>query len=115
LWKFAGLNIASLEYAAENRGKDLLHYLPDEHDNLPSTILERSELERLLAEGIDGIPPIERTVLSLYYQEELTLPRNRAGGQSARVAHFAIEIAGHIETAESPDRQWPASRGILTA
>ena len=68
-----GLNVASLEYAGGDQGKDLLHYLPDTGDNLPSTLLERSELERLLAASIDDIPEIERTVLSLYYHEELTL------------------------------------------
>jgi RNA polymerase sigma factor FliA len=68
-----GLNIASLEYAGGDSGRNLLHYLPDSEENLPSRLLERSELERLLAEGIDAIPEIERTVLSLYYHEELTL------------------------------------------
>ena len=35
--------------------------------------LERVELERLLAQSIEKMPYIERTVLSLYYHEELTL------------------------------------------
>jgi len=51
----------------------MLHYLPDSSRNLPSTLLEKSELERLLAESIDAIPEIERKVLSLYYNGELTL------------------------------------------
>src|SRR5262249_13630 len=72
LVEIPGLNGASLEYAG-NEGRDLLHYIPDEHDNLPSTLLERSELERLLADGFERLPAIERTVLSLYYHEELTL------------------------------------------
>src|SRR6185295_17211115 len=58
LVEIRGLNIASLEYASGEPGKDLLHYLPDEDENLPSAILERSELERLLSEGIDRIPTI---------------------------------------------------------
>ena len=73
LVEIRGLNIASLEYTSGDQGKDLLHYLPDSDDSLPSTLLEKSELERLLAEGIDGIPAMERTVLGLYYTEELTL------------------------------------------
>src|SRR5689334_10904568 len=73
LVEIRGLNVASLEYAGSNDGKDLLHYIADEDDRLPSTLLEHSELERLLAESIQDIPPIERTVLSLYYREELTL------------------------------------------
>src|SRR5262245_49292744 len=56
LVEIRGLNIASLECAGGDQGKDLLQYLPDGDENLPSMLLERSELERLLAEGIDGIP-----------------------------------------------------------
>jgi RNA polymerase sigma factor for flagellar operon FliA len=35
--------------------------------------VERVELERLLADAIVRMPYVERTVLSLYYHEELTL------------------------------------------
>jgi RNA polymerase sigma factor for flagellar operon FliA len=73
LVEIRGLNIASLEYTAGERGRDMLYYLPDSGQNLPSTLLEKSELERLLAKSIDGIPQIERRVLILYYHEELTL------------------------------------------
>ena len=73
LVEIRGLNIASLEYAGAEQGRDLLHYLPDNGRNLPSTLLEKSELERLLAESIDAIPEIERRVLGLYYHEEMTL------------------------------------------
>ena len=68
-----GLNIASLDHPHGEHGRDLLHFLPDAGDNLPSALLERSELERLLAESIEAIPAIEQTVLSLYYRDELTL------------------------------------------
>jgi RNA polymerase sigma factor for flagellar operon FliA len=69
-----GLNIGSLEYSGEDgEGKGLLEYLSDNQDQLPSRVLERSELEQLLSEAIRKIPPMERTVLGLYYLEELTL------------------------------------------
>src|SRR5579872_6269767 len=61
LVEIRGLNIASLEYSGGDQGKDLLHYIPDESENLPSTILEKSELERLLAGYIDAIPAMEQT------------------------------------------------------
>src|SRR5215469_2432823 len=48
LVEIRGLNVASLEQPASDQGRDLLYYLPDEHENLPSTLLEKSELERLL-------------------------------------------------------------------
>jgi len=69
-----GLNLGSLEYTGEDgEGMDLLEYLSDDQDQLPSRLLERSQLEKLLSEAIGKMPPMERTVLGLYYLEELTL------------------------------------------
>ncbi len=115
LVEIRGLNVGSLEYDAGDQGKDLLHYIPDDTAKSPATLLERSELERLLAKSIDGIPEIERTVLSLYYHEELTLR------EIAQVVHLhesrisqlksqaILRLRGHIAA------QWPASRGMVTA
>jgi RNA polymerase sigma factor for flagellar operon FliA len=36
-------------------------------------LYERAELVRILAETIERMPHIEKTVLSLYYYEEMTL------------------------------------------
>ena len=69
-----GLTLGSLENAGtEEEGCDLLRYLADSDQDWPSQIVERSELERLLAEAIEKMPNLERTVLSLYYYEEMTL------------------------------------------
>jgi RNA polymerase sigma factor for flagellar operon FliA len=115
LVEIRGLNIASLEYAGGEQGKDLLHYLPDESGKLPSTLLERSELERLLAEGIEEIPEMERTVLSLYYHEELTLR------EIAQVVHLhesrisQLKSQAILRLRSYLASQWPASRGMVTA
>jgi RNA polymerase sigma factor for flagellar operon FliA len=69
-----GLTLGSLENAGrEEQGCDLLRYLSDAEEHWPSEILERSELEQLLAEAIERMPSLERTVLNLYYYEEMTL------------------------------------------
>ncbi|MBV9765471.1 MAG: FliA/WhiG family RNA polymerase sigma factor [Acidobacteriaceae bacterium] len=69
-----GLTLGSLENAGtEDDGCDLLRYLADSDEQWPSQIVERAELERLLAEAIEKMPHLERTVLSLYYYEEMTL------------------------------------------
>jgi RNA polymerase sigma factor for flagellar operon FliA len=74
LSEIRGLTLGSLENAGtEEDGRDLLRYLADSDDGWPSQILERTELERLLAETIEKMPNIEKTVLSLYYYEEMTL------------------------------------------
>jgi RNA polymerase sigma factor FliA len=115
LVEIRGLNIASLECAGHDQGKELLHYIADTSDNLPSTLLERSELERLLAKHIDEIPMIERTVLSLYYQEEMTLREiaqivNLHESRISQLKSQAIlRLRSHLA------EQWPAPRGALTA
>jgi RNA polymerase sigma factor FliA len=69
-----GLTLGSLENAGtEEEGCDRLRYLADSDEHWPSQILERAELEKFLALAIDRMPQIERTVLSLYYYEEMTL------------------------------------------
>jgi len=69
-----GLSVGRLERSGseENRA-DLLQFVADPAENSPSELLERSELERALAQVIERLPLLERTVLSLYYYEELTL------------------------------------------
>jgi RNA polymerase sigma factor (sigma-70 family) len=110
-----GLNIASLEFTPGDQGKDLLHYLPDDGENLPSALLERSELERLLAAGIDEISPIERMVLALYYQEELTL---REIAQVVRLHESRIsqlKSQAILRLRSRLAKQWPATRGAVLA
>lgn len=63
-----------LEYAkGDEPGVDLLQFISDDEESWPSRVVERSELERILALAIDRMPKNERTVLSLYYYEELSL------------------------------------------
>jgi RNA polymerase sigma factor for flagellar operon FliA len=74
LTEIRGLTLGSLENAGtEEDGCDLLRYLADNDEQWPSRIVERAALERLLAETIEKMPQLERTVLSLYYYEEMTL------------------------------------------
>jgi RNA polymerase sigma factor for flagellar operon FliA len=115
LVEIRGLNVASLEYAGNDDGKDLLHYIADEGERLPSTLLERAELERLLAACIEDIPEIERTVLSLYYREELTLR------EIAEVVHLhesrisQLKSQAILRLRSRLADAWPASRGAVTA
>src|SRR4051794_35908021 len=115
LVEIRGLNIASLEFAGSEDGKDLLQYIPDQGERLPSALLERSELERLLAKGIGDIPAIEQTVLSLYYKEELTLR------EIAQVVHLhesrisQLKSQAILRLRSHMAEQWPTARGMVTA
>jgi RNA polymerase sigma factor for flagellar operon FliA len=74
LVEIQGLNLESLEVTTSpSSSQTLMSLLPDPEENLPSNLLERAELERLLAKCIEEMPQKEKTVLSLYYKEELTL------------------------------------------
>jgi RNA polymerase sigma factor for flagellar operon FliA len=115
LVEIRGLNIASLEYAGGENTKDLLHYIPDESDHLPSALLERSELERLLAEGIDSMPAIERTVLSLYYHEELTLREIAQVIKLHESRVSQLKSQAILRLRSSLAERWPAGRGMVTA
>lgn len=69
-----GVNLGSLEQTStDDGGRDLLKFVSDSDENWPSLIVERLELQKLLAEAIEKMPHTERIVLSLYYHEELTL------------------------------------------
>jgi RNA polymerase sigma factor FliA len=73
LTEMRGLDVWNLQYVSGDEAVDMLQFIADEEENLPSRQFERSELERLVAEGITKMPKQERTVLSLYYQEELNI------------------------------------------
>ena len=112
LVEIRGVNLGSLEYTGgEEGGRDLLKYISDNEENWPSKILERAELERLLAEAIDRMPYIERTVLSLYYHEELTLREiaRVVDLHESRVSQLKtqaiLRLRGYIE------KRWPNRGG----
>ncbi len=70
-----GINLAPLEQGgpSDGEGTDLLRFIYDENDEWPSQQFERSELERLVAQTIERLPEIERTIITLYYHKEMTL------------------------------------------
>jgi RNA polymerase sigma factor for flagellar operon FliA len=115
LVEIRGLNIASLEGAGPETGRDLLQYIPDEGGPHPADLLERAELERLLAEGIEGIPAIERTVLGLYYQEELTLREiaEIVKLHESRISQLKSQAIVRLRNYLAS--RWPVAKGAMVA
>ena len=69
-----GVSIGALEtISRDGVSVSLLRYVADREELSPGWTLERQALEAVLAEGIESMPKIERTVISLYFLEELTL------------------------------------------
>jgi RNA polymerase sigma factor for flagellar operon FliA len=110
LYEIRGLTIGSFEFASDDQEGDLLDYIPDTDDNLPSKTLERSELERVLAQGIEQMPKAERTVLSLYYHEEATLREiaEIMGMHLSRIAQ--LKSQGVLRLRTYMERHWSTRR-----
>ena len=107
-----GVNLGSLEASSgDDDGRDLLKYISDKEENWPSRLVERAELERLLVEAIDRMPPIEKTVLSLYYQEELTLREiaKIVGLHESRISQLKSQALLRLRT--YLEKCWPMKRG----
>jgi len=68
------IELQHLEWApGDNEGRELIHFVSADEESWPSNIVERSELERILALAIERMPKPERMVLNLYYFEELNM------------------------------------------
>src|SRR5665213_122001 len=101
------LEIQPLEYASgDGESCDLLNLISDDEDSWPSHVVERRELERILALAIDRIPKIERTVLSLYYFEELNLREiaQVTGMHLSRIAQIRVQAVLRLRS--NLDRVW---------
>jgi RNA polymerase sigma factor for flagellar operon FliA len=109
-----GLSLESLEMSVGPRGdQNLLAYIPDTEELSPLQAVERSELERILAQAIDHMPEIERTILSLYYKEELLL-REIAQVLNMRITRVSeLKTQGILRLRAVMTRKWPSTRGAV--
>lgn len=63
-------NVTSLEDLLANKGE---HIIDDGKDiDMPEEVFEKKELKEILGAIIDSLPTNQKTVISLYYYEELT-------------------------------------------
>ena len=89
----------------------VLRRLADDHENLPSVVLERAELERLLGRSIGNLPKVERTVLALYYKEELNL-REIAGLMDLHLSRISqLKSQAVLRLRAAMQKRWPSGRG----
>jgi RNA polymerase sigma factor for flagellar operon FliA len=108
-----GLDIGSLEISSGGQdGQSLLKFIPGSDEDLPSRIVERSELERLLAETIEQMPKSERVVLSMYFDEELTLREiaEVMGLHESRISQLKTQAILRLRSQMA--KRWPVPKGI---
>ncbi|MDQ2841908.1 MAG: FliA/WhiG family RNA polymerase sigma factor [Acidobacteriota bacterium] len=85
----------------------------DEEEASPARILERSELARILSKAIDKLPLNERTVLSMYYRDELML-REIASAMNihtSRVSQLRTQAVLRLRSYLSA--KWPKQGGAV--
>lgn len=74
LTELQGIDLERLEAVDSGEpNRALINIISEDESRWPSRIVERAELERILAQAIERMPKVERTVLSLYYYEEMNL------------------------------------------
>ena len=107
-----GLTLNSLDYAGEHENsRKLIDTVSDREEHWPSRLLESSELEKLLAEGIEKRSPAERTVLSLYYKEDLTL-REIAVVMHLHLSRISqLKAQAILKLHAYLEKRWPHERG----
>lgn len=109
-----GVNLGRLENSSnEDDGRDLLKYISDTDENWPSRLLERAELGRLVTSAIQKMPAVERTILSLYYSEEMTLREisRIVKLHESRVSQLKSQAILRLRT--YVERKWPQPAGTL--
>lgn len=107
-----GLKLGRLELGGseESENGDLLRFLSGDPKELPSALLERSELLRVLTKAILGIPTLEKTVLSLYYHGELTLREiaKIVGLHESRISQLRTQAILRLRVMMT--KRWPSAR-----
>jgi RNA polymerase sigma factor FliA len=107
------LQIGEIDFAsAEGENLNLLKFVSDDESPQPGQLLERAELESLLAQQISRLPKVEKTVLSLYFYEEMSL---REIGQImylhvSRISQLKTQAILRLRCVLQ--KRWPGSSGI---
>ena len=109
----SGLQIAALEVAGSGEESfSLLKFAASDESKQPHQLFERAELERIVSETIGRMPVPERTVLSLYYFEELNLR------EIAEVMNLHLTRISQLKTQAILrlrcvlNKRWPGASGV---
>lgn len=108
-----GVSLGSLDVIENSEEVGLLKFIANDAEHSPEHILQQSQLEKVIAAGIEKMPENERIVLSMYYKEELNL-REIASVMGLHITRISqlrsqgiLRLRGYIE------HKWPSERGIF--
>ncbi|MFL6414948.1 MAG: FliA/WhiG family RNA polymerase sigma factor [Bryobacteraceae bacterium] len=106
------VSLGSLDVIEDSEDVGLVKFIADDTEASPEHILQQAELEKVLAAGIDKMPANERTVLSLYYKEELNL-REIASIMGLHITRISqLRSQGVLRLRSYVEHKWPSERGI---
>ena len=107
-----GVSLGSLDVMEDGEEVSLLKFIGDDESDSPAQIFERSELEKVIGQGINKMPENERLVLSLYYKEELNL-REIASIMNLHVTRISqLRAQGILRLRAFMQHKWPGGRGV---
>ena len=109
-----GVSLGSLDEVTDGFAESkLLRYVADAEEDQPARILERAELENLVADGVNKMPRLERTILTLYFKEEQSLQEiaEILGMHTTRVCQLKSQAVLRLRA--YVNKKWPSTRGIL--
>jgi len=112
LLELRGVSLGSLDAAPQrDDSRSLIHFIATPEENSPARVLERSELEKLIAEGLKKMPRVEGMVLDLYYRQELGI-REIAPILNLHITRVSqIKAQAILRLRNYVDRHWPTSKG----
>src|SRR5580658_4543196 len=113
LLELRGITVGSLDAVPNDSDKrSLIYYLADREDQSPARLLERSELEKLIQEGLDKMPRVERLVLDLYYRQGQNI-REIAPILDLHITRISqIKAQAVLRLRTYIERRWPTPRGV---
>ncbi len=113
LLELRGVSIGSLDSAMnDGDARSLMYYVADREDNSPARLLERSELEKLIQEGLDKMPRVERIVLDLYYRQGQNI-REIAPILDLHITRISqIKAQAVLRLRSYIEKRWPTPRGV---
>jgi len=113
LLELRGVSLGSLDAAPRHEdSRSLISFIAEPEENSPARLLERSELERLIAEGLKKMPRVEGMVLDLYYRQELGI-REIAPILNLHITRVSqIKAQAILRLRNYLQRHWPTPKGM---
>ena len=113
LLELRGVSLGSLDSTThDDDSRSLINFIADPEENSPVRQLERSELQKLIAEGLKKMPRVEGMVLDLYYRQELGIREIAPilGLHITRVSQIKAQAV--LRLRNYLQRHWPTPKGL---